>query len=408
MNNKNNKNNKNNNYRNFNIFLNRYRVEKGSVATHLAQPNPGKHRSGRFNIPDDNLNEFYDILSKLEEPASISENHLPDRSPIIIDLDFRQKCTIFPSKPVKLYNRDNIKTFMTQLYAIIRKYVDNFSMIPIETSGLVVLDKSLAYIMEKTHKTAGVDGIIKGGIHIVFPILYLPYSILYLIRNDVINNPVIINMFKDMGLDNTPDNIYDKLVIEKNSWMMYCNSKPGSDPYIITEMYFLDVKKHTGTEDLNKDDVQMNIRKVRDVLNNGTLKKSLIKSLSIRRKIKNTETKISLEEAQSLHKNIQQPIQSLVKRNFNIQNTSEVLEFSKFLVKNSLSLIRVDQYDLWMDLALCLSSINPQLRKTFIEFSKLSYKYVDEQDCDKVWNRMPKINHLNALEQLLSWVKSDN
>jgi hypothetical protein len=390
-----------------NIFLNQHRVEKGKYATHLAYPNPGKHRAGRFNIPDKDLDDFYTILTELKDtPVCITEMHLPDRSPVIIDLDFKRKTTIISDDPVKLYSDEDINTFMTRLYTVISKYVN-----------IVSMQKSLAYIMEKPPNKPDSNGLIKGGIHIMLPNLYLPYNILYLIRNDIINDKEVIDMFYMMDLDNSIENIYDKLVIEKNAWMLYNNCKPGSKPYHISRSCKLDkfreINDHICVKfKLNDEKVYMNIVLISSGFMNSAVE-VITRRLSIRRDIKvPSKLNISLEKAEQLFQKIKPTLSvgaiPTIKRTCDLQNAEEILVYAKCIVKNGLSFSRADEFELWIDLALCLSSIHPELRDTFIEFSKSSYKYVDEADCDRVWNITPKMNYLDALVKLTQWLKLDS
>lgn len=390
-----------------NVFLNQYRVKKGAYSTHIAIPNPGKHRGGRFNIPDDKLEYFYTILEELKDtPLSIAENHLPDRSPIIIDLDFRRKTTTISDDPVKLYSDEDINTFMIKLYTVISKYVN-----------IVSKQKSLAYIMEKPPNKPDDNGLIKGGIHIMFPKLYLPYNILYLIRNDIINDKEVIDMFYMMDLENSVENIYDKLVIEKIAWMMYNNSKPASKPYHISKSCKLDKFREINNDisvkfKLNDEKVYMNVLLIPGGFMNSAFK-VITKSLSIRKNV-NIPSKfnISLEKAEKLFQNIKPTLSvdaiPTIKRTCDLEKSQEILLYAKCIVKNGLSLSRSDDFVLWTELAICLSSINQELRDTFIEFSKLSYKYVNEADCDRFWNMTPKMNYLDALIKLTQWVKIDN
>jgi len=408
-----------NKYHKLNIFLNNYRVgvEKGKeeLVTHVALPNPGKHRAGKFNIPDEKLNEFYNILTSINEPMSIAENHLPDYSPIIIDLDFRKKLNIIQDtlSPIRLYKQSDIDTFIKHLYIAISKYVD------ITTKK----DYTIAYIMEKTPRNPDNNGLVKDGVHIIFPDLHLPYNILYLIRNDVINDKVIIDLFNNMDLDNTIDNIYDKSVIKTTAWMMYYNCKPGSTPYIITRYCSLKLFNSKSSSDFDKkikirlDDKDFFIGFTNITTSSeyafDNMRTSRLNRMSIRKKIDKLRLKIEDDKLESLYQEYvknqenKKPIGLIKRNNPTIKNSDNVLVLSKFLVENSLSPSRADQYDLWVELAGCLHSINPLLRSTFIEFSKLSYKYVDEADCDRIWNKTSKINHLDALALLIKWVKFD-
>lgn len=216
-----------------NKFLNQHRIipeDKESVKpTHWAQPNPGVHRGGSFRVEQTDLEDFYQLISNCNKVCAINEVHQEKYSPILIDLDFKRGAyqddlTEIP----RLYTQKHIKVFLQELYLVIAKYCPDVGC----------CSEFVSCVMEKSSSKYNSNlKMIKDGLHIVFPRTNLPYSVLHLIRNEMIANPIVIQLFKDMKLYDQPSRIYDQAVIQRNAWMIYGTAKPGSFPYQTTSVY---------------------------------------------------------------------------------------------------------------------------------------------------------------------------
>ena len=375
-----------------NIFLNKHRIQpedRGKVKpTHLAFPNPGVHRAGSFHIERDDIQEFYKLIYECPHTVAINETHLPDYSILLVDLDFRKQATKeeYHQNP-RLYKKHQIETFLEHLFQTIFKYC------PEAIEEKSIKDETFAYVMEKDHsKYVDNTKTIKDGVHIVFPTLNLPYSVLYLIRLEMIHNPIIISLFQSMNLSNSLSDAYDEAAIERNGWMLYGCAKPGSKPYTTTKIY-----------------------KMNHVYNflqlvNLSFTKCFTRELCSLRKERSKTPLILKEEDYQVLLNDMLKKNNPRKENKSMllhQGSEPVYHFARLLAQ-CLNKKRSDNYYTWTQTALCLSSIDQRLRREFIEFSKLSLKFKDADDCDRVWNFKPKMNYWCALKLLMEWSENDN
>ena len=99
-----------------NEFLNLYRLSQqdrlNTRITHTALPNPGVRTGGSFHIPSDKMDDFLKAYAKdvfeNNQMFHLTEAHHQEVSPILIDLDFRQKIEDNPEIK-KIYTHDDIK-----------------------------------------------------------------------------------------------------------------------------------------------------------------------------------------------------------------------------------------------------------------------------------------------------------
>jgi P4 family phage/plasmid primase-like protien len=178
-------------------------------------------KGGKYNIPDSDLSTFYTLYyqalsSKL--PLYLTEKHLPDRSVLIIDYDFR-------------YSLDNIqRRFDNSFYPyILSIYFTIFEKLGIDKK----LWKSFFFTRETPYQFK--DKYYKDGIHIIFPELCLDYNTLNNIRTYAL--PKLAELIKSWNLMNGIEDVYDKAVIQKNNWMLYGSTKPELLPYSISAIF---------------------------------------------------------------------------------------------------------------------------------------------------------------------------
>ena len=72
-----------NDTQNVTTWIQQYKVSKGEISSHTLMS------GGNFLIPDDQLMTLYQLLSTNHEPLSLTEKHLPDYSPMVVDFDFK-------------------------------------------------------------------------------------------------------------------------------------------------------------------------------------------------------------------------------------------------------------------------------------------------------------------------------
>ena len=180
-----------------NDFLTAFRLnpqDKLNVKiTHTALPNPGVRPGGSYHIPPDRSEDFYkayitDVFTN-HNIYHLTEAHHQEVSPILIDLDFRQKPEDNPDIN-KIYTSDDIKEYLIEFHNVLSEYYDKD----------VLAENELAFVMEKKNASKGKNGEIKDGIHIVYPNLCPAYKIQFLARHDMINNKKVKDLLEKKKL----------------------------------------------------------------------------------------------------------------------------------------------------------------------------------------------------------------
>ena len=397
-----------------NDFLQKYRIssaDKGKVRpTHTALPNPGIRSGGSFYIPADKMTDFldayYEDVFKNGQVYHLTEAHHPEVSPILIDLDFRQKISQNPDVE-KLYTPETIKTYLEKYYNVLKQYID---------PSYLNEDTAVAFVMEKKKATKLKD-VVKDGVHIVFPMLCPSYRVQFLARYDMLEDPEVAKIFTDLKITNDIRDIIDLSVVRTNNWFMYGSSKPGSPPYQITHIYDLS----SGT--------------CQPVSGKYKTSKSLLKLLSVSNKKEISPVKIGIEESIKLKynsvpdrdrdpsdrsgglskKGTGKSNTKLVKvgnkkLNLNVADDDEFKVCEK-LTEQCLCIRRANHYDEWIRACWCLSNIDYRLKKAFIEFSKkCTNGKFNKTQCENEWTRsQTRIKERKlGIGTLHKWAREDN
>lgn len=371
----------------FKKYITQFRCKPGEQYTHTSIDEP----KGSFKIPDDKMSEFYEIYNRaLMQGQLIYMTEKPkDPSPMRLDLDFRFSMQVGENKQlVRKYTDQNIETILKTYNELLRDYIQ---------------DKTpwKAYIMEKP-KPVEYRGKIKDGIHIVWPTIILSHAMQNLIRKHIIN--VGTEMFRGLQVTNTFEDIIDKAIIDKNNWQMYGSRKPDCDVYRVSKVYEYDPEKN--------EVVLLDRPSAADELTFPEL-------FSMRNK-SDTPTSITHEKQVELEEYMRHIVPTIDDKRKNkldfyifgkSQNNSrnitndEDFNMAKQLVEECLLATRAENYEEWIKLGWTLRNIDYRLLDIWINFSKVSNKYV-EGECQKMWNRM-KSDTL-GMGTLIWWAKNDN
>ena len=147
-----------------------------------------------------------------------------------IDIDFKfipSKDEIIKNNPIRKYTRENMVTLITYYINLIAKYIEipkDFRINLLEKENPIIFQSNGNYTK-------------KDGVHIVVESYLIPNSILHTVRNEIVKNNNIIQMFKDIECSNDVDDIIDKCIISTNNWFIYGSGKPDSQTYKVTETY---------------------------------------------------------------------------------------------------------------------------------------------------------------------------
>jgi P4 family phage/plasmid primase-like protien len=396
-----------------NEFLSLYRLSAEdrltTRITHTALPNPGVKTGGSFHIPTDKLEDFLKAYAKDvfegNQIFHLTEAHHPEVSPILIDLDFRQKIEDNPEIK-KVYTHDDIKVYLKEYHRILSQYIDEQDL----------KENEIAFVMEKKNASKGKGNEIKDGVHIVYPQLCPSYKIQFLARYDMIKSDVVNDLFKKIKTTNDTRNVIDHSVIRNNNWFMYGSTKPGSEPYIITAIYEM------GTGEC-----------VPQPLKNWKAPLKTLKYLSISYKKTLTPIKYGIDESvkqkyqllpnqdkdnsekhnHPSQKKSSTPIDSSIESRKANKNKVDDKEYDLIdkLTRECLSGKRATLYEDWIRVCWCLSNIDYRLEEAFVEFSRKapSGKF-DEVGCRNEWARSQTriMERRLGVGTLHKWAKEDN
>jgi len=181
--------------------------------------------SGKYNIPDDQLQTFFEIYheevfinNRIEH---LTEKQLDKNGPILIDLDFRFSL----DTNERVYNEDHIEDLI-ELYLI--KLKDIFQFDDDNKFDIFIFEKdSFVRVAEKN--------VVKDGIHMIIG-LQADHVTQQILRKQIINELEL--MWEDMPITNTWEDVLDVGISKgKVNWQVYGSRKPGGDPYKLTKVY---------------------------------------------------------------------------------------------------------------------------------------------------------------------------
>lgn len=362
-------------------FLDRYTVHKGCAFTHTSLGKPG----GSYYIPVEYVNEFFKLYR--ESLNDGNDLYLTEKNrhigPLKIDLDFRWTMD------------NNIDTTShpytdTQLMDILKVYTQL-----VRTHFHVEDDEEMtAYVMEKTKPSMTNNGLLKDGVHIMFPNIVSKASVQYIIRQEALK--LLSETFKRMGCSNPPDDILDEAIIERNNWLMYGSKKYSGEPYVVTRIY---------RDGMNKFECIDDEMERRD---------EFVELLSIRNKYDESKIKIDkasiiqeFEEQQEKRRRKMETARNIISGKTN-QKQNQCTDTDLVCVKKLTDILnpaRAESYNDWIRLGWCLRNIDFRLVDAWEEFSRKSDKYV-EGECQKIWNHMREGGL--GMGTLHMWAKQDN
>jgi P4 family phage/plasmid primase-like protien len=360
-------------------FLKNHRAEKGEEYTHTSINFP----KGSYYINDNELSKFYKLYEKSvfvdKNKLYLTEKH-KEISPILIDFDFRFKYDA-NIEIKRAYTKEHVENIL-KLYM---KYLEKYFSLNTKNRHAFVLEKP---------KPIEQKGLIKDGIHIIFPFINSSPWAQYIIRSHVLKD--IDNVLKDINLTNSYDDVIDNCVIERNNWQMYGSTKPNCDTYKISGIYEVYSDKINLVEDWKK----------------VYPEKTLVKTLSIRNKDNETDILNSAkDEIDSYYLKIMEKKQKKViqegtlekKKKTKKLNTCSNLE----LVENLIDLLnddRAENYKKWIEVGWCAHNIDHRLLTKWIDFSKRSPKFTVGK-CEELWENMD--NEGLGIGSLHMWASND-
>lgn len=349
-------------------FLSQHRSKDTSTTTHV-----GMHGSmvGKYQIDtEESKAEFlrlYKDALKRGEPLTIAESH-EELSPVLVDLDLKYN---LEGGFMRKFSTDDIVRVLDLYRTAMRQCLN------VEEKDLV------AYVFQKFTPRRS-KGIMKDGIHIIFPYVITGPYVQYEIRDRVIRVYESEPIFREVT--NNAKDIFDKAIIYRNSWLMVGSAKSADSP-----AYHL---SHV----LDAENINLSIPPL-DV----QVETCMIRGHEIETPLKDDLDVNALREKYGpVDVNANTPdtvVYTTVSR-----YTSMDIEYAKNLVK-ILDPRRADSYVQWMELGWCLHNISRDFLSLWDDFSSKSSKY-KPGECERQWLTFRE-NGL-GLGSLCMWAKEDN
>ncbi len=356
---------------------------------------------GKFFIPEDEMTEFYNLYVK----AVLDDNRLyltekpREIGPLRIDLDF-----IYEQKTDKhLHTQEQVATFAKEYMNSMKEFL----VLPAITD---------VYVMEKRRPTFdSKKQRYKSGIHIVVPDVCTHKYIEQNVRRSLLKR--MEEFFPGLPLKDPWDKVYDEQVLNRSQqWTLYGSRKNDEDslPYKIA--YVLKYDGETVQVDNNIPEISVDLMKH---LSLREEKPETVMTESGKALYGNTKTSHKDDVRISGGKpRVGRPAQRSEKPNSRasspngrifIQLDPEKREYLKSHVMN-LDPKRADDYNSWVQVAICLHNIHPDLLDVFLDFSSQDEKKYNEADCIQKWNSLTFRNDGDRLGEgtLRFWSREDD
>lgn len=360
---------------------------------------------GSFSIDDESQAKFYELYKKMITKIQMHVVERPKKiGQMIIDIDFK-----VPRKyKERQYLDEHIELIIQSYVKMFRKYLD------VETEQLD------AFVFEKAEPTyEEKHNLFKDGFHIIFPKLALNVEMRYFFFNKTKEEMIEDDIFANIPIANTYDEIFDPSVLINNGILMYGSCKEGRTPYYLTKIYDYKLRPKLTNEYDNYDLVD--ILSSRKFVNNELLifkkrYKNAIKEYNEKKEqpIYNNDDNSDDEKTNRKTNNIS-PIKTNVEQEekekkgaFDPENKMERdLYFCREVVK-ILSVERATVYQDWISVGWALHAVSYKLKDAFVEFSKKCSGKFDQSACDKVWNDANRTKSNYTISSLHWWGKQDD
>jgi P4 family phage/plasmid primase-like protien len=361
---------------------------------------------GKYFIGEDDIKTFYDLYTEsiMDQEKQYIVEKSTDVGPLRIDFDFiydRDKAS-----DKHLHTKTQVTKFVEAYINEINKYLDipsNFDV----------------YIMEKRKPTFDTKKQkIKSGIHIVVPEICTHKFVEQRVRRALLNS--MDEYFNGLPLEEPWSKVYDEAVVNRSvPWTVYGSRKtdPNSLPYLVSYI----IKHDNGKLSIDEDKPEPSFE--------------LMKLLSLRRD-DSAATKFT-EEGQKIYESLEKnkevrisggsavtpargrPAQRGDKpgsRGSSPTNRPVLqpldADREQYLKNHTMNLkdSRFTDYNEWVQVAICLKNIHPDLLDVFLEFSQQIGPKYDEDDCINKWNSLTFRNDGDRLGEgtLRFWSREDN
>jgi P4 family phage/plasmid primase-like protien len=428
------------NFRNHELsgFLDSHRTQPDEQVTMTGTT--GSPLQGKWTIPDDEYEEFLDLMydylfvQKLTPMGFVERDVITKdkksrrdngAKPLLIDLDFKYPVT---TNLERKFTENHIRGFMNHIMMGLKKFF-NLSQYDQDGIRLFVCLRAIPY------KTTGQNQVIKDGIHIESPDICLTNEKQKVLRAFLLDQHAVNATFEGTGYTNLESDVYDAAMTRSQGWYFYGDTKSTipAGPYKLAYVF----QYTPSTDEFLKQDVQeYNARELLELLSirynlvedtNDVLDESkevydrflnwippVSPSLQPQHTLTTTENIPEMNlPAQNQLDVIVRSVQSRLKG-----VSPEDIPLIRKLVLECLSVDRADKYDTWMEVGWCLhhiasnAAMSDELFDLWMEWSKKSPKYSANNVAQlrRDWDRMERPTHQRMLKwgSLNYWAREDN
>ena len=380
-------------------FLEKYKVsERGQPHTNITIGTPKQS----YNIPDEAYNKFLKLYTNcVTNGGTLHFVEKPlDPSPLRVDIDFRFIPKYDRNEEVILsrdsyFDDDNIDNIVLEYFNVI------YSIYDIEDGDVE------CYVMMKDTPVFS-RGVIKDGIHLVFPDVVVSNQVHHFIRDKILQRANII--FNGIYASNDYNDIIDKAIISSNGWQMYKSCKSDCEPYEIVKVFAYSDNSIAicntvleGVDEEDEDDAltKINIKKL-------SMRKKEYRILHVKDDIKRELDDFIVRTTPDEERNRRYIDSTFLTDMRSIKDNrvdDEKITLTKNIVSQCIDPARMDKYDDWIRLGFILRNLDERLLDVWDDFSMHSDKYKAGM-CMQKWNSMRDDNL--GLGSLIFWAKQDN
>jgi len=391
-----------------NLLL-KYKRKSDETATHTIIPDKNsKYNFLKFgkslHVSNDEKIVFYDSLydlifnKKINFPITESFNKM---IPLILDLDMKYE----KAESMRYYTDDTIRG----LCDIICEEIDKYYICKDEKAYE-------CYITEKqkpNYKDERYD--VKDGLHLIFPNIVgdtnIHKSFIGKLSDDVLCEK-ILEVFKSTSKNGKiPDNdVSDIIDTNVQRWFVYGCGKANQDPYLLTKIY--DCRKFEFVEnEISDKELIYKTSVVLDKDTNVEYKGGIDDIFKNTLTNSNSVSAFDMIDDENYNENVDydpylDDHNDDVEIMENVLMKAEIQNIEK-IVMRCLSQERLEQYDLWIKLGMCLKNIGGDtLFDLWNKFSERGDKYDSIESCQKYWDGFKRDGL--TIKTLHYWARNDN
>ena len=341
----------------------------GGVSFHFIKP-------GHFYISEQLYDEFieqYISAVKDSNVYSLAEK-IPRTCPFYLDLDFKNKV------PERQYTETFVNSILSEVWELFKKYLKVESLAKEQTYAWVFEKECPVEDASKTNR------IYKDGIHILFPHVIVNDFVFQKIMNEL-TQLVEEKEYVTWNDELKVSQIFDMKV---KAWILYGSIKPGNKPYVLTKHYCPNQHKFM------KPNVPID---------------EIIRTCSLLYKeLHEIEYSDDIQEVLTELQEVSQADESTQDDNDSESHYSPISEDEARMLIDMFSEERASDYESWLNVGLCLKSINPDWFHLWEYFSEKSSKVNDKGNKKFMQDNWRKFKDLDKwhVGSLKYWAKTDS